>query len=562
MSEHQPSPLSGDDPGADLAFLERAMQFQDGALSRVDAAAFAAELLADINKQRAFVELQVRSTMIHQLHQREAFQPVVKAGDRDGFVWTSRQVWRWTAAIAIAASLIMALWFRAGEQTAVAPSDAVPIEWPAAELKVRLAGASQAQFFWGIAPEAQSLLAMRRDYVLTSGLVELAFPLGASAIIEGPAVFRVLSADSLALDLGRCSVYAPDGAEGFRVETPVTRVVDRGTRFTVSVAETSETEVQVIEGTADVYRQPDGASKSTPIGGETAMPNEQRPLPFEARLNGREAKLFASAPSQAALPATFTPDLYRRQLPDRVISYEATLAPGGGAENLVGLTIQCDGQVKQYVVDDLIPIDLTWFKASDVATGAAVLNLIGGSSLSDRALNTGVINPGGQKEPLTTSPVRTLAEDSEQLGTPGFSVQFRSPVVNGLGPDVVFFEVQCAANPVSGDAFHVSPLEMRPGRRSLTVRNYDLTLTSPESLKAADLHPYKFAKPIASLAELETTECSRTLSKLPFKILAVAIDLSDLGFAADEQVEGLFFQDAQDDGDFVDPVYIAGLPNR
>src|SRR5690606_33437416 len=89
--------------------------------------------------------------------------------------------------------------------------------------------------------------------ILMSGLVEIAFPAGASAILEGPAVFRVLSEESLALDVGRCSVHAPDGAEGFHSETPVTRVVDRGTPFSVSVSDTSETEVQVIEGSADVY---------------------------------------------------------------------------------------------------------------------------------------------------------------------------------------------------------------------------------------------------------------------------------------------------------------------
>src|SRR5690606_23658025 len=116
-----------------------------------------------------------------------------------------------------------------------------------------LVSVAQAKFFGELAPPVGSVLTPQREYVLMSGLIEVSFPAGASAILEGPAMFRVTSNQSLALDVGRCSVHAPDGAEGFRVETPVTRVVDRGTRFTVSVGETSDTEVHVIEGAADVY---------------------------------------------------------------------------------------------------------------------------------------------------------------------------------------------------------------------------------------------------------------------------------------------------------------------
>ncbi len=51
---------------------------------------------------------------------------------------------------------------------------------------------------------------------------------------------------------GRCSVHAPDGAEGFRVDTPQTQVIDLGTRFTVAVDDVGQTDVQVIEGAAEV----------------------------------------------------------------------------------------------------------------------------------------------------------------------------------------------------------------------------------------------------------------------------------------------------------------------
>jgi len=45
------------------------------------------------------------------------------------------------------------------------------------------------------------------------------------------------------------------------------------------------------------------------------------------------------------------------------------------------------------------------------------------------------------------------------------------------------------------------------------------------------------------------------------KALAVGIDLSDLGIPEGETVEGLFIQDILDDKDFLDPVFIGGLPS-
>ena len=48
------------------------------------------------------------------------------------------------------------------------------------------------------------------------------------------------------------------------------------------------------------------------------------------------------------------------------------------------------------------------------------------------------------------------------------------------------------------------------------------------------------------------------------KGLAVALDLSDLGYAPGASVDGLFLQDAQDAGSprhLVDPTFIAGLPH-
>lgn len=95
--------------------------------------------------------------------------------------------------------------------------------------EVHFANLAHARFFGELTPSIRSTPVIDRDYVLQAGMVELAFPKGATAIIQAPAVFRVKSEEHLALHVGSCSVHAPPGAEGFHVETPATCVVDRGT---------------------------------------------------------------------------------------------------------------------------------------------------------------------------------------------------------------------------------------------------------------------------------------------------------------------------------------------
>lgn len=415
----------------------------------------------------------------------------------------------------------------------------------------RLASVARAKFFGELSPPVGSVLATEREYVLISGLIEVAFPSGASAILEGPAVFRVTSDESLALDVGRCSVHAPDGAEGFRVDTPVTRVVDRGTRFTVSVGETSDTEVHVIEGAADVYNAERIAQPSDDARGANDNPSWER-------LTNGQARKFVDTGTLAVDSVTFDASVYRRELPDRVISYEATTAADGGAEKLEYVVVQRGGEVVRIPIDELITARLTWFKASEPRAflcGGATLPPLRAEWLSDHSLVTGVINPGGSVEPLIADPV--IEGDG---GTPGMAIQFDRPVINGPGADVVFFDLQTFINPSEGDAFHVSPLAFRDGLKSHTIRKYDLTMESPEALDLTNFYVHFFASGAGSMHHLDGHSHSSQKQSIKFRGLAVGIDLSDLGYAAGETVEGLFIQDALDDGHRVDPVFIAGLP--
>lgn len=446
----------------------------------------------------------------------------------------------WIAAgLILLGVMLFSLWPKG--QTLIATDETQPRDGEIEKSNARLASVAQAKFFGELSPPVGSVLGVDREYVLMSGLIEVAFPAGASAILEGPAVFRVTSDESLALDVGRCSVHAPDGAEGFRVETPVTRVVDRGTRFSVDVGETSDTEVQVIEGAADIYGRREAAGPAS-----------------EVRLTDGEARRFATAGGSEVETVPFDATNYRRQLPDRVISYETTKGEDGGAENLTSVTVQRGGRVAHVTIDDLIATRVTWFKTTApraVLCGPATLSESRAETVFDRSLITGVINPDGSREPLTADPV--LKGES---ATPGMAIQFDRPVVNGPGADVVLFDLQTFGNPPDGDAFHVSPLAFHDGLKSHTIQTYDLTMESPEAHVLANFHVHFFATAVGSLSEMDALDYSSQRQSIKFRGLAVGINLSDLGYADGETVEGLFIQDALDDGHRVDPVFIAGLP--
>ncbi|PQO38802.1 hypothetical protein C5Y96_02730 [Blastopirellula marina] len=416
---------------------------------------------------------------------------------------------------------------------------------------VQFANLAHARFFGEMPPKIYSSPIQQRDYVLMEGMVELAFEKGASAIIEGPAVFRIESNEKLALDIGRCSVHAPEGAEGFQVETPEVNVIDRGTRFSVVVLEDNATEVQVIEGAADIY------------GKERAVKTNVESEASGLRLSSSDARRFSYEDPQVAVSVPFKVEQYTRHLPDRVVAYEAAMSSDGRAGELVGVEVQRGGERYHYTVEDLIGSQITHFHAQDshgYLIGDKQLPEVHSSFASDRSIRTGAINIGGSRQPLDASPNLAVNEEAGQYGTPGMAIRFDRPVKNGPGADVVFFELQMFSNPLVGDAFHVSPLDFREGLHSHTVTSYDLTLESPEALQVQTLFLQKFEQVPRSLAQLEKFESIPVVQAVKFHAIAVGIDLSDLGYEDGAIVDGLFFQDALNDDDIVDPTFIAGLP--
>jgi hypothetical protein len=469
------------------------------------------------------------------------------------------------AAAAVAMLMLGSQMVRDGLPQTALPDAAAQLKAPPS---ARFASLDRARFLGRGTPARETAVDLNENYVLSAGLVEIAFPLGATAIIEGPAVFRVCGADCLAVDAGRCSVHAPEGAEGFRVETPATRVIDRGTRFVVNVDETSTTEVQVIEGAADLIAKADqsGVIHRVVSGGIARHDPAARGERFVTTAEGADRSI------------------YRAMLPDRLISYSASLSYpaalvagdsfGRGIDTLEGISIQRGGFVRFYDVAPLIGVRVSHFHGTRNQnnltlpgqpdfTAATLYSPEARRGLleTDRLLTTGVINPGGAQSPLTADPVLATGAGDRAASTPGLAVTFAHPVVNEAGPDVVLFELQMLTDPPEGDAFHVSPLRFKAGLRSHTITTYDIDSTSPESQLLAPFRLFSLDQKSQSLAELlHTPTNAGTLQPVRARANAVAIDLSDLGYAAGETCDGLFIQDADDDKTTIDPVFIAGLP--
>ncbi|MFO0941694.1 MAG: hypothetical protein U0930_13130 [Pirellulales bacterium] len=462
------------------------------------------------------------------------------------------------ALFAVVASLLLLLYYKDDH---VAKSSS---QITTADAKVRFTHTAQTKFLGAFAPEIGAEAVVNHEYILTSGSIQLQFPTGAEVIVQGPAVFQIASDDRLNVTIGRCSVYCPKGAEGFEVDTPNARVVDRGTRFFINVVESAATEVHVVDGIADVLQNSKVEAPSNRVKdkSDTAQSNMVRLKKNEARTVEGNSKLDL-------LPTDFRSQLYQYRLPDRVISYQGT-QENGGVKFLTSVDVQRGGEIKRYPVQELIASRLTWFKIEEKIVD--MRHLAGEPEMPDNrldvmldlALNTGAINPGGSVEPYSGDPVFPESSHGEQATTPGFAIEFVSPVINSAGPDVVFFELQSVTGAPDGDPFHVLPLKKLGKRRSITIQSYDLTLTSPESQRPANFYLFEFDRSVDSLDILESAPCrvlARPQGSAGYRVIAVAIDLSAMGFEEGEAVEGLFFQDSLDDQNHIDPVAILGLPS-
>lgn len=398
----------------------------------------------------------------------------------------------------------------------------------------------------------------KKKYALTEGELQLTFFNGAQVILKGPAVFEVQGPTSLLVNYGECSVYAPEGAEGFEVKTPVSHVIDLGTRFSINVNESGQTDVQIIEGEAEVH----------PVN-SLHSPKQQT-----ISLTKGMAKRYTHDQKNIAQDIPYRHNSYSSQLPDRVVQYQATQGAHGGVENLTSVTVQRGGKKYQYDVDQLIGIEVIHFKGVSEGRGYFTTGIDHDDPLenhplvksrkglldADASLVTGLINPGGSEIPLTTDPVINNPETGTP-NTPGMAIRFHSPVINGPGPDMILFDLHVIVHPVYGDQFHVSPLRFRPGLHSHTVQKFDINLLSAESKMIDKFQLYTFDQTVSSLDQLESFSHNEGMVHVvDAKAIVTGIDFSDLGYNEGEKIESLFIQDAMEKTMRLDPVFIAGFP--
>ena len=108
------------------------------------------------------------------------------------------------------------------------------------------------------------------------GFIRLGFPSGANVTLEGPCRFRLDEKEALTVLHGRVSVHTPEGAEGFRIDTPGGRFVDLGTEFGLAVGSDGAAPVvltEVFKGEVEVQTA-SRESKRLTIGQSGALVRE------------------------------------------------------------------------------------------------------------------------------------------------------------------------------------------------------------------------------------------------------------------------------------------------
>ena len=171
---------------------------------------------------------------------------------------------------------------------------------------------------------------------LNKGLAELVFDEGAKVVVEAPAAFELRGEDRIMVQSGRVTTLVSETAQGFRVDTPTSRVTDLGTEFGVQVSNRGDTVVQMYQGRARLalksVRKKNvliqrGQARQVNAGGTTI-----KEIPFEPRT-------FVTASDFVSMrdrPLVSTPqEAVMAQHPALCVHLDAsrisTLTVGGGA---------------------------------------------------------------------------------------------------------------------------------------------------------------------------------------------------------------------------------------
>jgi ferric-dicitrate binding protein FerR (iron transport regulator) len=101
------------------------------------------------------------------------------------------------------------------------------------------------------------------------GTVRVRFVGGVVASIVGPAEVQLIAGNQARLIAGTFVAYAPEGAEGFRLDTPGAEITDLGTEFGARVDDAGETTLSVFDGEVQLVSR-DGGVRETLTQGQGA----------------------------------------------------------------------------------------------------------------------------------------------------------------------------------------------------------------------------------------------------------------------------------------------------
>jgi hypothetical protein len=222
----------------------------------------------------------------------------------------------------------------------------------------------------------------------------------------------------------------------------------------------------------------------------------------------------------------------------------------GDVQTLQNLTVRRPGDwgCQTYAPEELIGIDVTHFNG---ASGGVILAAPGNvppqgqraALLQDDVLNSGLINPG-QGSGRAAPP---------EANTEGMEITFDTPVCNSAGPDIIFAEIEQDTG--SPNSFWLSPTDFSDPN----VLAHLYTAADYIDQGPAGGVLVRNVSDSSTLAAVESSTLSGSTFHGAgyFNVYAMAIDLSDLGFAPGARVSSLFLQSGE--SATVDPVFIAGL---
>jgi hypothetical protein len=162
-------------------------------------------------------------------------------------------VGRLTAFVGLAASVLFAL-FATGYFIQLAKEKPVVVELVSPKVAEV---AYSVDALWGGAELPDENGWLPAGFVqLKRGQAEIRFSSGAVAALKAPAEFKAVSSEEAVLKSGALTARVDGTKTKFRVHTPTAEVIDLGTEFGLSVADSGETDVAVFDGLVDICSDP------------------------------------------------------------------------------------------------------------------------------------------------------------------------------------------------------------------------------------------------------------------------------------------------------------------